>query len=559
MVATKRRSGRLTGWAPPDVAAAAIILIALTAAGYRAATQSITIDEAITYNIFICQPVHWMMTMYSTNHHVLHSMVAKVATWILGVNEFALRLPALIGGAMFMVCIYRIARRLTGPTWWAPLALAAATLSPYTLDYIAISRGYGLAMGLYAWGLYRMVCLLGPDRQPQIDQTPQPAVPTNRWLVITGVIFGLAGAAHLTYLVPIFFTVIICAIARVTTMKLRRPQRAGRMIGIIGLITALTTGLIMAGPMGPWATRNFGNFVTGTTHPAAVVSKFLAANFDHHLNGATSLSEPIILVAFGLVMMVLLFLLISLGVVAWRAHYPWAKPARGQAGFGEADRSGAVSARLRVSVAVAAIGLMVLLPNFIGPWLTGSHYPAPRQLTYWPALLSLGLAGFGALAWRAGHRLARPAGAVAAALLVWLAGWFVGQLNVGGYHGFRGNQSTRAMIEQIRRLNGSIGPQPIRIGGDWRVASAAMFYRNRDMPDRLSQFDRVSYDQCSPERCNEMDYLLLSAAAPIDVRPLGFVTVFEDPIGNRLAVSTRLLTRADRATSPTEATADANR
>jgi hypothetical protein len=244
---------------------------------------------------------------------------------------------------------------------------------------------------------------------------------------------------------------------------------------------------------------------------------------------------------------VLAFLLGGIGVSVWRwvSRGALSSPA---ATRGESQNQASVdAATLRMTVALAAIGLVVLLPNFIGPWLAGSHYPAPRQLTYWPALLSLGLAGFGAMAWRRSGRVGRPIGALAGVLLLVLAGWFVGQLNVGGYHGFRGNRATRAMVEQIQRLAdhapGDLDTsQPIRIGGDWRIASAATFYRNRDMPDRMSEFDRLAYDQFTAERCGEMDYMLLSTAAPVDPRPLGFVTVFEDPVGNRLAVSRQWLT-----------------
>jgi hypothetical protein len=44
---------------------------------YRAATQSITIDEAYTYLSFV-KPTLWeIMTRYDANHHVLHSLLCK--------------------------------------------------------------------------------------------------------------------------------------------------------------------------------------------------------------------------------------------------------------------------------------------------------------------------------------------------------------------------------------------------------------------------------------------------------------------------------------------------
>jgi hypothetical protein len=56
-----------------------VLLIALTGFnGYRAYSQSITIDEAYTYLSFVRPPLHQILTTYDANHHILHSLLCKV-------------------------------------------------------------------------------------------------------------------------------------------------------------------------------------------------------------------------------------------------------------------------------------------------------------------------------------------------------------------------------------------------------------------------------------------------------------------------------------------------
>lgn len=63
---------------------------------YRAATQSLAGDEALTFHWFL-RDAGWrdLFTRYNANHHVLHSLLAKASISLLGNSEFALRVPTL--------------------------------------------------------------------------------------------------------------------------------------------------------------------------------------------------------------------------------------------------------------------------------------------------------------------------------------------------------------------------------------------------------------------------------------------------------------------------------
>ena len=74
-------------------------------------------------------------------------------------------------------------------SWMRLVAVALMVLHPMVLDFFVAARGYGLALGLFTWSLYCVICYFtkGLDRSR---------------LSLAGVFAGLAIAANLTLLVP---------------------------------------------------------------------------------------------------------------------------------------------------------------------------------------------------------------------------------------------------------------------------------------------------------------------------------------------------------------------
>ena len=69
-----------------------LLIVGLLATNvYRAVSQSVAIDEAYTYNVFLAGPVDDLFTKYNANHHVLNSLFCKVSIGLLGLSEFSLR------------------------------------------------------------------------------------------------------------------------------------------------------------------------------------------------------------------------------------------------------------------------------------------------------------------------------------------------------------------------------------------------------------------------------------------------------------------------------------
>ncbi len=126
----------------------------------RAARLSIVHDEAITYFIQLLNSFAGIMTYthpLMPNNHFLNTLLVKIFTGLFGSSEFVIRLPALLGGGLYLTAIYRICRVfLRGPRLL--LAVGLLALHPFLLDFFSCARGYALALGLLAMGLYYLLC-----------------------------------------------------------------------------------------------------------------------------------------------------------------------------------------------------------------------------------------------------------------------------------------------------------------------------------------------------------------------------------------------------------------
>ena len=69
------------GWKtglPTNVTGVALLLAVLCLVNvYRASTQSITYDEAVTYDAFVVGPMSHAFTGYNANNHVLFTLTSR--------------------------------------------------------------------------------------------------------------------------------------------------------------------------------------------------------------------------------------------------------------------------------------------------------------------------------------------------------------------------------------------------------------------------------------------------------------------------------------------------
>jgi len=120
---------------------------------YRAARQSITIDEATTYNQFVSGPWIKIFGRYDANNHILSTFLIKLTVTIGGLSPFNLRIPSLIAGLFLTFAVWRLLRQVECRLLrWTAFALVC--LYPMLLDFSVAARGYGPSLAFFFWALY---------------------------------------------------------------------------------------------------------------------------------------------------------------------------------------------------------------------------------------------------------------------------------------------------------------------------------------------------------------------------------------------------------------------
>jgi hypothetical protein len=142
-------------------------LFFLTFAIARAARVPLTYDEAAAYLRYIDSTVPsvfntGLLSIFNfevATNHFLNTALTKACYLVAGGSEFVLRVPNLLGYAMYLGFSGLILNRYTR----SAVAFAGClllNLNPYVLDFFTLSRGYGLSLGFLmgaVWFLLRVL------------------------------------------------------------------------------------------------------------------------------------------------------------------------------------------------------------------------------------------------------------------------------------------------------------------------------------------------------------------------------------------------------------------
>jgi hypothetical protein len=128
--------------APLTVLAAIAISIVIV----RACLQSITIDEADSCLIFAKEswPAQWYP---SSGNHVLNTILVRLLTTVFPLNEFTVRIPAILGAAIYIGSAIYACRLITSRKGLQDTLFTCLVFNPLLLDYLVAARGYSLAVG----------------------------------------------------------------------------------------------------------------------------------------------------------------------------------------------------------------------------------------------------------------------------------------------------------------------------------------------------------------------------------------------------------------------------
>lgn len=128
-------------------------VFAVSWAVVRACVQSVTQDEADTYFWFASKSAGFIFHGFP-NNHVLNTLLIWITTRIFGLSPFSLRLPALLGAALYIFASYCLCRRLG---LQLPIFICLV-YNPFIFDFMVAARGYGLANAFLMAAILAVVC-----------------------------------------------------------------------------------------------------------------------------------------------------------------------------------------------------------------------------------------------------------------------------------------------------------------------------------------------------------------------------------------------------------------
>ena len=468
---------------------------------YRAATQSITCDEALTYNVFVWPELPTSLNTYDANHHVLHTLLCKLSVRWFGLSEFGLRVPSLAGGLLLLISAFRLVRYLFGRGWFSLFALATITLNPLVLDYLSAARGYSLALGFLFWGLFLLTRYLSEDYDPPV-----------RLLFRAGVAFGLSVAANLVFVVPVtaaglVFTALVLLSRKPAGFAGRFRTAVDRFWGP----AVVPAFLILALPLTHAAPRHFyygaktldealGNFLSvSLMHTAGV---WALAPYLPHLEKWTGIAMWVVLPALTAL------ILSAAGVCAVR----WART-------GDLRVLRTPDRGLLLSAGTIGLSFVTLVAAHV--WL-GVLYPLGRTGVYWPPLFTLA-----ALAAAAGVRRTGAAGGAACAACVGVLavalGLFVAGFTTDQYPEWQFDAGTRRIVQLLRERHRAAPAERVRLGATWVLEPSLNFYRHRYHLDWIQRVTRTGPD-------GDYDYYVLLAADKGLIERRRLRPLYTDPV-----------------------------
>jgi 4-amino-4-deoxy-L-arabinose transferase-like glycosyltransferase len=403
---------------------------------YRAATQSITSDEAFTYNHFVRPSLKVTLGIYDANNHILNTLLAKISLIFLPLSEFSLRLPSLLFGGLYLWAVYRLARRAFGSGAFFVAAVALLSLNPLVLDHLSAARGYGMALALWMWALEFLL--------EYLEQAPGAR---EGLLNRAGLCLGLAMAANLAFAFP----VAALGGAFCLTAVLWKRTSAGTLAQQLAVPAILVAFLLLVLPLSHAEPESFyfgGASLRDTLHSLAVLSLYhtrLVFAYPQAIAGI-GFVDPAVCIGLGALVIVAMFA----SVAALRRR-----------------EKGRTAGLLLLASGVMALGLALLVAAHI---VGGMRYPLNRTGLYFIPIATL--AGL-ALVARAGFL---PLRAAAGLFAVVLTAQYLTQFTMRIYGEWSGEAESEPLVQALIR---DAGGRPVSIAAGGVEEPVLSFYRDR--------------------------------------------------------------------------------
>ena len=159
----------------------------------------ITHDEANNY-------FHWVTRSFGDillykgpelpNNHLLNTLLIKICIYFFGLSEFVIRIPALIGHALYLAGIYKTLKLfLKGPLLVAGICFLI--FNPFMLQIFATGRGYALGLGFCSIGTYYLLRYIKNQHAPYATANSLKEAP--RHIDLAFLMFAFATMSGFTF------------------------------------------------------------------------------------------------------------------------------------------------------------------------------------------------------------------------------------------------------------------------------------------------------------------------------------------------------------------------
>ena len=235
---------------------------------YRACTQSLTVDEAFTYNSFIAPPLGEAFAYYDANNHVLNTLLCRVVVKLFGPSEVVLRLPSLLGGALYLFTVLGLSEWMFGASIQAIISFVVLATNPIVLDYLSAARGYSLGLGLEFLAIWVIAKSLSSN----------PIESRRRWNITVGIALALSSTGNLVFVIPnaVLIVVFVC----LSTISIPKPPFRSVALNFVEIVVPgqAVFALLMYLPL---THASASNFYLGEQSFSRSAEIFLVRSFNH--------------------------------------------------------------------------------------------------------------------------------------------------------------------------------------------------------------------------------------------------------------------------------------
>jgi len=414
----------------------------------RAAIQSITIDEAHAYDVFVWRtnPSHWEA---SSVNHLLNSLLMRLFVGIFGLSAVTVRMPSLIGAGIYIVSAYRLVGLLT-QEWVLEWPLFVCLVyNPFVMDYLVAGRGYSLGIA----------CLLAAVALAMGATAPGAGPPAESQVWIYRTCCWCSLLVALSFCATFSFAVVDAVTMSLIFLWFARHSGVRVLLLLAACIGPglLLTGFLAGSILMDWRAISlaWGAQTLGQTARSVIAASYYEPN-------PYLLNPPIY--SFVVRWQWLIFPLLGVAcavhlVSVWRYRQKLSSPAsRWVAAWG-------ISAASILVVTLAIHRLMYGLGHVLMPLGRRALFIVPLCVLAVGAGLAL-------------HAISRPAAWVrrTALAMLWLtAAYFICCLRLSYFMEWKYNADARELYRVVAYYNHTYGVRDI--SSNWRYISVLNFYR----------------------------------------------------------------------------------